>query len=61
MVDIVVGRLGNRWCSAGLIWQHDQKGVWINLLTVTLDISNGKFGGTSATWEATVKRMRKPS
>jgi hypothetical protein len=59
MADIVIGKLGNRWCSAGLIWDRDQKGGYINLLTFTLDVGYGKFGASKATWDFTCKRMRK--
>lgn len=59
MVDIVLGGINNRWCSAGLVWEPDQKGGYINLLTFTFDVGYGKFGAATATWDFTCKRMRK--
>jgi len=59
MADIVIGGLGNRWCAAGLVWEREQKGAWINLLTFTLDLSYGKFGAPMAGWELTFRHMRK--
>lgn len=59
MVDIVIGRLNNRWFSAGLLWEPCQKGAWINLLTVTVDVSYGAFGAPTSMWSFECKRLRR--
>jgi hypothetical protein len=36
-----VWRESNRWLSAGVIWEQRHKGVFINLLCLTADVSYG--------------------
>jgi hypothetical protein len=49
----------NRWLGGGIVWERQGKGVFINLLTWTVDVSYGHFGHHDATFECAVRHIPK--
>lgn len=49
----------NRWLYAGILWERESKGFYVNVLTFTFDIGYGKFGEAKSSFEIYLKHIPK--